>query len=158
MGYLADEIIEASLRLGCQANIISLGESKQIITEIHPRFLSSKSFDCYPLYSFINNTVGIHDPKSWSWISNYLNTEPVIIFFEPTTDKSMIKIENGFNLSAILGECFGFVYYLTNLNYEYLVCETDSDTLIGTGKARKWIEQKLKEKKKIKDKSNSYSS
>ena len=58
----------------------------------------------------------------------------------------MVKIENGLHLSTILGDCFGFVYYLTNLNYEYIIGETDHGVLIGTGTAKKWIEQKLKEK------------
>ena len=81
MGYLADEIIEASSQLGYKANIINLQESPKIVKEIENRFLSNKSFYCYPLCEYIQDTIGIHDPHSWSWISNYLNIQPVIIFF-----------------------------------------------------------------------------
>ena len=110
MGYLSDEIIKSALVLGCEVNLITPEQAEKVASKITSKFLNSKSFYCYPFCDFIVDTVGIHDSQSWSWISNYLSDEPVIIFFEPTTDKSMVTIENGLNLSTILGECFGFVY------------------------------------------------
>ena len=57
MGYLADEIIEASQQLGDKANIINLQESQKIVKEIENRFFSNKSFYGYPLGEHIQDTI-----------------------------------------------------------------------------------------------------
>jgi hypothetical protein len=57
-------------------------------------------------------------------------------------DRSVVFLKNGLNLSAILGECTGFIFYLTDLNFTYLICFNDHDILIGAGAAIDWVKSK----------------
>lgn len=36
-------------------------------------------------------------------------------------------------ISAVIGECFGFEYYVVDLNFRWLLCETHHHRLLGVG-------------------------
>jgi hypothetical protein len=144
MGYLADELIDASLKLGHNATILNAKDSQNIISIIKNKFCVETKNS--PIWESIVDTKEIHDANAWKWISEFLDDNPILIFFEQSDDRLIVRLENGFYISKILGECFGFVFYITDLNHNYLMCFNDRNILIGTGIATDWIEKKLKPK------------
>lgn len=46
------------------------------------------------------------------------------------------------SVSQILGECYGFEYYIVQKQFEWLLCENHHDTLFGIGKV---VEVRMKE-------------
>ena len=137
MRYLAEEILDVCTRLNYEASILNLSDSQQFFSDVVENFCCGNN--SYPLWEFLEDSRGIHDSKGWSWISKFTKDEPVVIFFEQSDDKSMIYIQNGSYFSEILGECFGFVFYVTDLECKYIICFTDHDVLIGAGTAVNWI-------------------
>ena len=45
------------------------------------------------------------------------------------------------SISQIVGECYGFEYYIVQKQFEWLICENHHDTLFGIGKV---VEMKIK--------------
>lgn len=62
------------------------------------------------------------------------------MFFDDCDDKNVIKIDNGNDLYRILYEMYGFEFYITNYETNYVICFNHHDCLIGCGMARNWIE------------------
>ncbi|MGL5939366.1 MAG: hypothetical protein ACRC2S_03105 [Waterburya sp.] len=140
MGYLADEVICACFNLSYNANILNSKDSQNVISIVKNNFCLEKKN--YPIWESIIDSKGIQDPNGWQWISEFVNNKPILIFFEQSDDQSIVRIENGFYISKILGECFGFVFYITDINHNYLICFNDHNILIGAGTATDWIEKK----------------
>lgn len=140
MGYLAEEITSVCSRLGYDFNYLNLRDSQNVISIIKDKFCCGKNKS--PLWESILNSKGVYNQRGWSWISEFVGDIPILIFFEQSDDKSIVRLENGSYLSKILGECFGFVFYITDLDYNYLVCFNDHDILMGAGTASDWIENK----------------
>jgi len=140
MGYLANEVYSVARQLSYEACILNSSNSQNILSTIREKFCSGSNR--YPLWEYIVSSEGIHNKDAWSWISEFLDNCPVIIFFDESDDKSMVRLEHGLHVSKILGECFGFVFYLTDFNYNYLICFNDHDILIGAGTAKDWIKIK----------------
>ena len=55
-------------------------------------------------------------------------------------DKSVLVINNGKSLYKLLDEMFGFEFYITNFETNYLLCFNHHDCLLGCGTAKKWVE------------------
>ena len=62
------------------------------------------------------------------------------MFFDDIEDKSIITISNGNELYKLLSEMFGFEFYITNFETDYLGGFNHHDCLFGCGTAKKWIE------------------
>jgi hypothetical protein len=141
MGYLADEFINTSLKLGFKANIIDTKDSQNIISIVKKKFCFETNNS--PIWELIIDSKEIYDANAWQWISGFLDDKPILIFFEESDDRAIVRLEKGFYISQILGECFGFVFYIIDIDYNYLMCFNDHNILIGAGIAASWIEKKM---------------
>ena len=56
-----------------------------------------------------------------------------MLFFEYKDDSSMFKFSNPEDVKTVLGNMHAFVFYVTNVNVDYLLCFNDHDYLIWTG-------------------------
>lgn len=63
------------------------------------------------------------------------------MFFNDFDEKAMFKIKNGMDLDFLLSGTSGFEFYVTDLEYSYLICFNHHDMLYGCGKAIQWIEK-----------------
>jgi hypothetical protein len=65
----------------------------------------------------------------------------VILFFELSTDADGIRFPDGHSLQKVIGECTGFVFYVTDRGSSYLLSFNDHDMVQASGS----MSQRLKE-------------
>ena len=81
---------------------------------------------------------------AWSKIEDYVKENNCIMFFNKCDDEYAFLIANGVELQTILGESFGFEFYITDRDQSYVICFNHHDVLYGCGAAREWVEELAK--------------
>ena len=66
------------------------------------------------------------------------------MFFNKCDDEHAFLIANGVELQTILGESFGFEFYITDKDQSYVICFNHHEVLYGCGAAREWVEELAK--------------
>jgi hypothetical protein len=51
----------------------------------------------------------------------------------------MFQVPSGSSLDQLLSNTFGFEFYVTDLNADYLICFNHHDVLVGCGNAQQWL-------------------
>lgn len=92
------------------------------------------------LWDRMKDAAVIADSDGWKKICDFIGNHECIMFFDDSTDKSMLVICDGKSLYSLLNEMFGFEFYITDFETNYLLCFNHHDCLLGCGTARKWIE------------------
>lgn len=82
----------------------------------------------------------LHKEMPWKYIKNFVGSSECILFFNQDDEKKMFYITSGDELDFIISETYGFEFYVTNRNFEYMFCFNHHDTLFGCGTAKKWID------------------
>lgn len=95
----------------------------------------------YPLWENLQNYHSVQDIDAWIWLLDFHTTEPIIMIFEYQEEERGFIFESMKDVVLLLGNCYGFVFYLTSLNGDYLLCINDHDYLIAGGKAKNWLEE-----------------
>ena len=113
-------------------------ESEKIQNEISERFGTNNSYT-YPLWENLEDKLSIYNRDGWKLISDYIKGRSVFLVLEQLDDKAAYFFENGEEVVSLLGECFGFVFYVTDVGKSFLLCFNDHDHLIGSGLAKEWI-------------------
>ena len=62
------------------------------------------------------------------------------MFFDDIEDKSVLVISDGKSLYKLLDDMFGFEFYITNFETNYLLCFNHHDCVLGCGTAKNWVE------------------
>lgn len=81
----------------------------------------------------------LSDPMGWSYIESFVKNNECIMFFNQNDEKEMFLIRCGKDLNYILGETWGYEFYITDRECSYLICFNHHDVLFGCGKAEKWL-------------------
>ena len=58
-------------------------------------------------------------------------------------EKTIFVFENGEQIIDVIGQSFGFIYYIVDCNLEFLICFNDCDYLVVSGKAIDWLKSYL---------------
>lgn len=93
------------------------------------------------LWERLSHFESLTDKDGWSYIKEFVSNSVCIMFFNDFDEKAMFKIKNGKDLYCLLSETCGFEFYITDLNYSYLICFSHHDILYGCGEAIKWIDE-----------------
>lgn len=137
MSYLSDEIAEAVSVLKMSAHRLPADETERIRRRLHDRF----GWDPGHLgVSLGKESESLHHPEAWSWVSEFVGhaSEAVLLF--PMCDEQEAWIfPNGESTVSVLGECTGFIFFVTSQRADYLLAFDDHDCLIGAGTAAAWI-------------------
>lgn len=132
-------------------NIKKVAEINDIFVEILPaeqvQIIKSSVFEKYIgrkkgiflWENFINATV-VNNKEGWKLIADFVGRKKCLMFFEDSEDNNMIVLENGKALYKLLYEMYGFEFYITNFETEFVICFNHHDCLIGCGTAKKWVE------------------
>ncbi|NUQ73224.1 MAG: hypothetical protein HUU21_06695 [Polyangiaceae bacterium] len=92
----------------------------------------------------VSNYAAVQHPEAWTWIHEFVGNGPVLLFYDSSLDskahpdRSMFLVPSGRALVELLEECYGFVFYVTNDNTDFVLCFNDHDYLIGSGNAKDW--------------------
>ena len=65
---------------------------------------------------------------------------PGLLLFNPYDAKEVFRFASGVDLSMVLGDTFGFEFYVTDETVSYCVCFNHHDMLLGAGAVESWVE------------------
>ena len=92
-----------------------------------------------PLWECLEGEASKYDPEGWKAIGEFPFKNKVTIFFDKENEPTMYSANNCNDVVELLSECPGFVFYITDDNYSFLLCHNDHDYLIGAGTAADWV-------------------
>lgn len=137
MGDYAEEILGVCSALNYKSHLLDAERAKLVLASIEQKFATQTGYR--PLWERIENYRGFHNPKGWSWIGDFVGNTSIFVFFDLEDDTSVIQMTQGQYISKVLAECTGFVFYVTDLDFDYLICFNKHDVLVGTGTAKEWV-------------------
>lgn len=76
----------------------------------------------------------------WQKVCDFVGNKSCLMFFDKMEDESVFFLKNGQDLNTLLSEIYGFEFYITDIETEYLLCFNHHDCLLGCGRAKKWVE------------------
>lgn len=85
----------------------------------------------------------VRDPDAWRWVDKYVGHSETLMFFNESDDIAVFAFADGAQVAPVLGESFGFEFYLTNWALDYLLCFNHHDTLYAAGVAADWLRRKV---------------
>ena len=94
------------------------------------------------LWEHLIDCENINDPEGWKYIDEFVNKKRVVLFFNEFEDKSMFELD-GSRLTELIGECYGFEFYVTDAAADFLICYNHHDCLFATGTAKNWLANKI---------------
>ena len=141
------EILRASQQVGAAILELQSEAAEGIRTEVIKRFTDdyipqSLIWNHLRDYSFVI----CNDPHSWLVVSNFIKNTKVLVLFNDVDDKTVFEFTDGADIVPTLQECFGFEYYLTNYELDYLICFNHHDVLIAAGTACSWLTELTNDK------------
>ncbi len=132
MSFIKDEAIRASSVLGLGVIELTQSESSFIIDQIVAKYANGKKGSLL-WENFVGENVISNDKDAWKQLKDIVGKEETIMFFNPKDEPVAFKLSNGDDVVAVLGESFGFEFYLTNKVADYVICFNHHDYLIACG-------------------------
>ena len=135
---IGTEIKKVALNNDICIKDLSDKQAKAIKNDIFKKYIHSQLGTF--LWDQFKDAAVIADSNGWEKLCSFVGGNSCLMFFDNIEDKSVILISNGKELYKLLDEMFGFEFYITNFETDYLLCFNHHDCLLGCGTAKKWIE------------------
>ncbi len=139
MWNISEEVKRAADVLDINITELSRDVSLEIIKIITEKYAAGNS--CF-LWDDLTDYVYVNNSDAWSWINEYIGNTEVIMFFNESDEKKSFLFKNGDDLVAVLGETYGFEFYVTNKEKSYLLVFNHHDILMACGDAKNWLNTK----------------
>ena len=139
MWNISEEVKRAAAVLNIDLTELSRDVSLEIIRIITEKY--TKGHSCF-LWDDLTDYVYVNNSDAWSWINEYIGNTEVIMFFNESDEKKSFLFKNGDDLVAVLGETYGFEFYVTNKEKSYLLVFNHHDILMACGDAKNWLNTK----------------
>lgn len=135
---ISAEIRKIGLANGIAAEELSDEDTKKIKNNIALKYthLQPGPF----LWDRLKDAAIREDRGGWEKICDFVGNSKCLIFFDDVEDKSVLVINNGKNLHKLLNEMYGFEFYVTDFETDYLLCFNHHDCLLACGAAKNWAE------------------
>lgn len=138
MGQYSEEILYACKFIGCQCEILELKQALALRSAVDKKFARSASSK--PLWERLVGASAVYAPNGWRYITTFTQSHSFLFFFDVPDDEAVLLLEACSQVTEVLAQCTGFVFYVTNPTNNYVICFNDHDMLIGVGTAAGWIE------------------
>ncbi len=92
-----------------------------------------------PLWERLRDSVSLHDADGWRLVSEYVRGAAVLVIEGSDGDALGYRFKESRELTRVLEESSGYVFYVTDAEATYLLCFNDHDYLIAAGAARAWL-------------------
>jgi hypothetical protein len=135
----SEEVINAIKLLDINAKILPEDICTTILERVIKRFTNLKKYE-YPIWENMISQKSVRGEHVWQLLAKVLNQKEIVFFFDNVDDKNMFLFPNGNVISDVIAESFGFIFYITNIENEFLLAYNDHDYLIGAGEAIAWID------------------
>lgn len=133
------EIMKQSKSHNINTSILNEDNYKSLINKIKFNYIKESYAGNYFWQSLKVYSV-MQDDNGWKYIKEFIKDSECILFFDEIDEKKAISFESGYDLVKLLGETWGFVFYVTDIMNHYLICFNDHDCLFGCGSALEWVE------------------
>lgn len=140
MWNLINEIEIVADKLKISTGKLSIAATEELIKSIYMKYASDKKREL--LWENLVDTISVCNKDAWRWISDFIGDSDAIMFFNLADEKSSFLFSKGDDIVSILSETYGFEFYITNYNTEYLLCFNSHDYLIACGNAKQWLENR----------------
>jgi hypothetical protein len=137
MGYIVEEILEAEREHALGIRLLDAETRDQLRESVFARYGGRSN----RLWETATDGASVQNSEAWQWIRNLVGSRSCILFFDPGDEAEMFHVPSGSSLDELLGNTFGFVFYVTDADANYLVSFNDHDFLICCGSAREWLEK-----------------
>ncbi len=137
MWTLAEDVLNAAKRLGFAASALAPQESAAVHRDIAARY--GGSTDRWPLWDGPTEYPAIQDPAAWRLIADFIQGEPCLLLWDPSTEQTVIRIERGQERIRILDEVQRSEFYVTDPALSFMLCFNHHDFLIAGGRAASWL-------------------
>ena len=139
MWKIGEEVKRAAAVLDIDLTELSRDVSLEIIRIITEKY--TKGHSCF-LWDDLADYVYVNNSDAWSWINEYIGNTETVMFFNESDEKKSFLFKNGDDLVAVLGETYGFEFYVTNKEKSYLLVFNHHDILMACGDAKNWLNTK----------------
>ncbi|MGE0791849.1 MAG: hypothetical protein AB7S26_39610, partial [Sandaracinaceae bacterium] len=79
------------------------------------------------------------DASAWRRLEEFV-VDSFVLLVADSQGTCGFAFEAGAPLVAIIADCSGFEFYVTDHENSYVIAYNDHDYLIGAGRARSWVE------------------
>lgn len=139
MDFIKNELIDNANRLKINIRILSQNDTNNILALLKSKYVNSNKIKGNFLWENISNPAYFSDSLGWSYIGNFVGENPCLIIFNDVDSWCAIEISNGFDLTRLLSESYGFEFYVINQELTYAICFNHHDQLVCAGEAKKWF-------------------
>jgi len=147
MWTLAEDVLNAAGRLGVGASALAPQESDVVHRNIATRY--GDSGDGWPLWDGRTEYPAIHDPAAWRLIADFVDDQPCLLLWEPSTERAVVRIERGQDLIRVLDEVHHGELYVTDPALSFMFCFNHHDFLVAGGDAATWLQARQRQQLKL---------
>lgn len=131
------EILSALFEFDILNKVLSTQHYQALYQAVLDKF--ALGVDKFPLWENLNDSESLKEKDGWLLISDFVGNEEVVLFLDNRTEKFAITLNGSKDLNKLLSNTFHFVFYITNINVDYLLCFNEHDFIIASGKAKVWL-------------------
>ncbi|WP_431294719.1 hypothetical protein [Pedobacter sp. P26] len=128
----SNEVLEAAKIINYELVLLPVEKSKKVLQIVLEKFCHKEKYS-FPLWEDIVDRDSIRYKFAWELFNQIFDKESVVLFFDHDDDENMFLFDDGGVLTKIFENCYKFVFYITNLNNDFLIAFNDHDYLIGAG-------------------------
>ncbi|HEU4885345.1 MAG TPA: hypothetical protein VFT45_24065 [Longimicrobium sp.] len=137
MTYIVEDILEAESKFAFGVRLLEPAIRDQLRELVFARYGGRSN----RLWATASDCASVQNAEAWRWIRNFVGSRSCILFFDPNDEVQMFHVPSGSTLDDLLGNTFGFVFYVTDADATYLLSFNDHDFLVCCGSAREWLEK-----------------
>jgi hypothetical protein len=152
MWNIREQIITATKSQNIKIREIEIEEIEFLINQLKNKFATANDPSIVLpeeknvlLWETLKDDESVRHKEAWRWLDDLIGNNESIMFFNPSDEATAFLFNKGDDIVSILNETFGFEFYLTNQDTEYLVCFNHHDVLIACGLARDWLNNYITE-------------
>lgn len=133
MWNIQEQVLTAANSLNISIQKIETKDVEHIVNQVTDKFSFGRKVE--PLWEHLKNQLSVNNKEAWLWIDELVGDAETIMFFNSTDEKVAFFFNKGVDIVSVLNETYGFEFYLTNRDTEYLICFNHHDVLIVCGSA-----------------------
>lgn len=113
-------------------------DGSELIHKMVKKFCKQGKYT-FPLWDCLEEKASIFDPDGWKAISGFHPNSEKFLFIEPEESNLIFYFKSSEDIINALENCYAFIFYITNVDLDYLISFNDHNYLIGCGLAKDWI-------------------
>jgi hypothetical protein len=134
MKELEEEVSRAIQDAGVVARTASAREADELRRELELHYVER-----WPLWEYDSRAIAIQDPDAWRLLSSFLSNTEAFLLFNPDDDQSVFWFESGRDIVSVVGESYGFEFYVTDRAATFYLSFNHHDFLVASGGAVPWL-------------------